>query len=337
MMRKRLAFYVLMLPLTLMWIACSESDSSSDEGNWIKGSDFEGNTRSGAVAFTIGEYAYVGLGSDGDDYLLDFWRFDQSKNYWERMADFPGAGRISSVSFSIDGKGYVGTGFNDDLDEEELQDFWQYDPSANEWIQLADFPGGGRYSAVGFAVGGDGYIGTGYNGSYLKDFFKFDPSTGEWSAIVSIYGSKRESAVAFVIDDIAYVGSGRNNGSYIYDFYSYDPTIAEWTNLSLTSDDDTYDTYVTALARYGAVAITVDGVAYVGTGIADSYTTTFYQYDPTTNEWNDDIQSFEGSARSAAVAFSVNNVGYVTTGRNSSQRFDDIWEFDPDGEYDEYD
>ena len=63
--------------------SCLNDDDDEDlVGNWIKSSDFEGVTRSGAVSFTIGELAYVGLGFDGDDYLQDFWSYDPGSNFW---------------------------------------------------------------------------------------------------------------------------------------------------------------------------------------------------------------------------------------------------------------
>lgn len=46
---------------------------------------------------------------------------------------------------------------------------------------------------------------------------------------------------------------------------------------------------------------------------------------------------FEGTARMDAIAFAIENVGYLTTGRSASYYFDDIWAFDPNAEYEEED
>ncbi|RED92205.1 Kelch repeat-containing protein [Marinoscillum furvescens] len=317
-------------------MGCSDIDDETEVGNWVKYSDFEGVTRSGAVSFTIGDYAYVGLGTDGDDYLMDFWRYDATQNFWQEMAAFPGPGRIAAVSFSIDGKGYVGTGFNEDLTEEELGDFWEYDPSTNSWSEKAAFGGGARYAATGFTVDQRGYIGTGYDGNYRKDFWSYDPSADEWTQVVSLYGSKRESAVSFVIEGKAYVGAGRNNGSYLYDFWAFDPATEGWEDHTLYDDSDYFDEFLAAVSRYGAVAFTMDGKGYIVGGVASSYSQDVYAYEPNTGEWSQS-NSFEGSARSSAVAFTIQNTGYVGTGKNSTHEFDDFWGFYPDEEYDEYD
>lgn len=335
-MKKRLNRFFIALAVLLA--ACNDTiESDSEDGNWVKQSDFEGVTRSGAFSFTIGDFAYVGLGFDGDDYVTDFWRYDADRNFWEEMAEFPGEGRISAAAFSVDGKGYVGTGYNGDLEVEELQDFWEYDPDANTWTEIAPFGGGARYSSVAFTLNGRGYVGTGFDGNYLKDFWAYDPVTNEWTQTISLFGSKREGAVAFVVDGVAYVGSGRNNGQYLFDFWSFRPEEDTWVDLSLDSDDDDYDLFASALARYDAVSFVSEGKAYIATGLADAFLSSVYSYDPALNLWEDEYTLFEGVSRSDAVAFSINDVGYIATGRSVSLRHDDIWSFDPEAEYDEFD
>ncbi|MBK9423613.1 MAG: hypothetical protein IPN54_05730 [Bacteroidetes bacterium] len=51
-------------------------------------------------------------------------------------------------------------------------DFWEYNPVSNSWIQKADVTTLMRNEPAYFSIGTKGYIGMGYNysGPYLKDF-----------------------------------------------------------------------------------------------------------------------------------------------------------------------
>ena len=105
----------------IIWGCESDDDSDSDYvGNWIELSDFEGLPRTDAVAFTIGNKAYLGTGYDGTDRLKDFWEYDPLVNQWTKKTDFPGAARNGAVGFGTNSKGYIGTGF-DGVDK--LNDF----------------------------------------------------------------------------------------------------------------------------------------------------------------------------------------------------------------------
>ena len=333
--------YILML-LTMLCIglsSCTESTDDGDEdGNWVKLSDYEGDTRTGAVSFVIDDAAYVGLGSDGEDYLTDFWKYDESRNFWQEIAPFPGVGRISAVAFSVDGKGFIGTGFNDDQAEEELADFWMYDPDTDAWTEVAPFGGSARYSAVAFSLNGLGYVGTGYDGSYLKDFWKYNPQTNAWEQSLSLFGSKRESAFSFVLGGKAYVGAGLNNDQFLYDFWAFDPEADTWLDLSIEDDDDDFfDEFVDAMERFDATAFVMDDIAYIATGSGTAFKSDIISFDPLTEIWNEDYTNFEGQSRGGAVSFVINGRGFITTGRSATTRHDDIWEWRPSEDYEEFD
>ncbi len=325
------------LPMIMLALASCDDSESTDIGDWKKTVPFPGVSRSHAISFVIDGYAYVGLGVDDDDeYLSDMYRFDPTINDWSEVASFPGTGRISAVSFVATGKGYVSTGFNGDLETEELDDLWEYDPLSDIWTEKASFPGSARYNAVAFSINDYGFVGTGYDDNYRNDFYRYDPSTDSWIKSPSMIGDKREAATAFVIDGVAYVGSGLNNGLYLYDFSAFDPELG-WNILTLDEDDDdTYDEFVAAMNRYDATSFVVDGTAYVGLGISGSgYSSVIFSYDPTTNEWEELDTRFEGTSRANTVSFVLNGIPYVTTGGNASNFFDDLWAFYLDEEYDD--
>ncbi|WP_276369419.1 galactose oxidase [Chryseolinea sp. H1M3-3] len=318
------------------------SDDNEDEptlGNWTKTTPFKGRPRSGASVFTIGTNAFVGLGYDGDDYLSDFYVMDVTSGFWEARESFPGQPRERAIAFSINGKGYVGLGYNRDADKEELGDFWEYDPEANTWTQVADFGGTARYNAIGFAMGSKGYVGTGYDGdAYNSDFWEYDPAANSWNEIKSYPGEKIEGGLAMVVNGKAYVCAGRNNGLFNTDFWEFDPSGSDitWTKRSPDDDESYYDDFKEAVRRYDAVTFTIGDKAYIIGGVASSGATdgSVYEFDATTSIW-DERTTFEGSARSLAVGYVLDGRAFLGTGQNASSRYDDIWEFKPQEEYDE--
>lgn len=319
---------MLLLFIASVFVGCESDDDDSDElGNWFKSSTFDGDSRSGAVTFTIGDKGYLVTGYDGDDFLEDFWVYDAESDFWSdaNLAPFPGVARSGAVAFAIGTKGYVGTGYDGD---NELNDFWEYDSVANSWRELtgdAVFPGSARFGAIGFSVGGFGYVGTGDDGSEQKDFYKYDPVNDTWTQEVGFGGEKRQEATVFIIDDVAYIGGGVQNGSIQTDFYSFNGTT--WTSLTdLDDDDEDNEVYVTS-----GVAFSIDGKGYVGAGLLSSVSTSVWEYTPEDDSW-DEVPDFEGSARQEASAFTFEdlNTAYVLMGRSGSSYYDDVWEFQPD-------
>ena len=132
--------------------------------------------------------------------------------------------------------------------------------------------------------------------------------------------------------------TGIHNGSYEYDFWEYDPDNDIWTEKNSIADvtDEDFDDDYSGITGIGKTAFTVGNRAYVVTGGASTTSSTAWEYDSETDLWELKT-SLEGTSRIDAVSFTIENTGYVTTGRNGSYYFDDIWAFEPDAEYDEYD
>lgn len=337
-MNIRNTFFIILITAITLAPSCSDSvETDSTMGNWTKTTPYKGRPRSGAIVFTIGTKAFVGLGYDGDDYIADFYSIDINEGYWVSRQSFPGTLRERAVAFSINGKGYVALGYNRDLDEEELRDVWEYDPDLDTWTQLSDFEGTARYNAVAFAIGNKAYVGTGYDGvSYNSDFWEYDPSTDSWTEIRSYPGEKIEEGLAFVIGGKGYVCTGRNNGLHNLDFWEYDPEAQTWTSRTPGDEESYYDEFSEAVKRHDAVALVKDSKAYLVGGIASSGAIdgSVFEFDATTLSW-DEKTTFEGSPRSLAAGFVLNGRLFVGIGQNGTKRYDDIWEFKPDEEYDE--
>lgn len=325
-------FFYLSIAVLLNSCAKEQTDSSDLVGNWVRGYEFEGNGRTEAVSFIIGNDVYIGGGYDGKKRLTDFWKYNPQTGSWLRIADFPGTARSAAVAFSIDNKAYVGTGYDDD--DNYLRDFWMYDPVSNVWTRKADFGGTARYDAVGFALNGKGFLGTGYDGSYLKDMWQYDPVSNSWEQKASMGGSKRSGASVFIRNGLAYIVAGLNNGAYLTDFWVYEPTSNTWTEkrkINDASSDEYDDDYEDYIRRANAMTFILNDKGYLISGSRSGVINSVWEYNFGTDTWKEKT-AFEGSAREGGIGFTVGSKAFITTGNNSSYRFDDLWEFQPEAE-----
>jgi len=185
---------------------------------WTQKADFAGGPRRQAVAFAIGNFAYVGTGQDASGYRKDFYRYNPITNVWEQMADFGGTARKQAVGFAMGDDGYVGTGDDGVL----RNDFWQYNVALNSWFQKASFPGTPRAGATGWSTFPTGFIATGedLNSEYKKDVWEYNYYNNSWVQRNDIPGPGRKNAFSFVLDGTAFLGSGYG-GVFYDDFYAY--------------------------------------------------------------------------------------------------------------------
>lgn len=154
---------------------------------------------------------------------------------------------------------------------------------------------------------------------------------GNWVKKSVFEGIPRASAVSFVIGDKAYVGLGYNDGSSETDatngyvpgaFWVYDPAIDRW--------DSTGIAHFPGNPRVAAVAFSINGKGYVGTGYDGSNKLKdFWEYNPETNTWKQ-MDDLLGGARYKSVAFTIGNYGYVGTGYGANgSDLNDFYRFDP--------
>ncbi|MGR7814220.1 Kelch repeat-containing protein [Lacinutrix undariae] len=245
---------------------------------------------------------------------------DEDRGNWVERSVFDGVPRSSAAGFTIINKGYMGTGYDGD---DYLTDFWEYDFDGDFWSQKQDFPGTARSSAAAFATDTKGYVGVGYDGdNELQDFYEFDTTTG-WTAIADYGGGVRRSSVSFGTNNLGYVGTGYDGDNDKKDFWRYNPATDEWTELIGFGGDK----------RRDAVAFNINDKVYLGTGSSNGlYKEDFWEFDTATESWTrltdlDDDDDYD-IVRSNAVAFSINGLGYITTGYNYSA-ISTTWEYDP--------
>jgi N-acetylneuraminic acid mutarotase len=112
-------------PPILQWVVVGTFYKLQNLSSWTQVASLPGDPRQNAAAFAIGNYGYVGTGSNANGVPKnDMWRYDAVSNTWIQMANFGGSARHLAVGMAIESKGYIGTG-NDGANK---QDFWEFDP-----------------------------------------------------------------------------------------------------------------------------------------------------------------------------------------------------------------
>lgn len=210
------------------------------------------------------------------------------------------------------------------------------------WSQMPDTIPLSRENAVSFSLNGLGYVGTGSKKNaqgieeYLNDFWSFNPQTKEWTKVASLPAAARIDAVAFAIEEqgLGYVVAGQpKDGFPLDDCWAYDPDCNCWLEKASFKGG----------RRSGALGVSIDGKAYVGTGrntfsISQS---DWWEYDPADATETDQqgrplgkwtLQNLKPPPRVEGVAFALRGKAYVgigEAGTGSNDDLADFWEFTP--------
>jgi len=199
---------------------CWEYDQESSK--WTKKSAFPGAKRWNALAFSINNKGYFGLGNDMGQGYHDFWEYDPATNNWLRLSDYPGNGVNYAKGFSINNDGFVGFGNN-------IPEFWKYKQDTKEWTELSCVTGSGLTFYFGIAAGNKAYIGCGLD---QIDIYEYDPPSETWT-IKGIYpGNGKNNLCGFSINNKVYIGLGWSQETWYQDFWEYTPEDNSWIQLT---------------------------------------------------------------------------------------------------------
>lgn len=140
---------------------------------WTLRAPFAGGIRYNMSSLSIGNYAYVGLGTDQDVYRNDWWRYSPATNTWSAAPDFIGGQRAGASAFTLGNKGYICLGTNGGLKD----DLWEFNPETETWSPRAYYGGSERKQAVAFTIGNRAFVGTGSGVSGKKEtFYEYVPN-----------------------------------------------------------------------------------------------------------------------------------------------------------------
>ncbi|MCA6404934.1 MAG: IPT/TIG domain-containing protein [Cytophagales bacterium] len=180
--------------------------------------------------------------------------FDVTTKAWSNLKNFPGPGRTNSGSFSLGGKGYI---FGGTTGIDLINDLWEYDPSADNWIQKNKPP----YRFVE-AFNLNGVVYSTLNGDGL---FKYNQALDTWEQ-----KSSQDFTFSMPIENELYVCKRINPYQYGFNCYRYDGMSDKWIFMNSVE-----------LAEYNDFSY---AIAYNGVGLVGG-TTKLYAYYASSNSW----------------------------------------------------
>lgn len=222
------------VPLNDVWKYVPATDS------WHQLNDFPGQPRWSLFSSETGGKGYLGTGTTLSAFLNDCWEYDPQQDTWSQLADFPGGARREAVAFSANGKLFAGLGYVNFNGTGLQSDFYAFDPSANSWEQIADFPGGALSYATATGTGAFGYVGTGFDasGAFRSDSYRFNASGLSWEQLASLPVSGIKGMSAFMIGSEPYFvtglvpGIGRTSQLWKFPMPEPDPDVLCFPNPS---------------------------------------------------------------------------------------------------------
>lgn len=259
--------------------------------------------------------------------IFSFTVYGQS---WNDAEDLPAAASVRHhpVTFSIGGVGYLVTGAKPGAGV--LDDFYSYDPIADDWTTLPNFPGGARGFAYGVSTDTKGYVGFGvfenevtFEIAVFNDLWEYDPVTEDWTELASCPCVERFHPAMIQVDDKIYVGLGANEFGDLGDWWEYDISTDTWSEKTPFPGTERHHPYY-----FG-----IDGFAYVGFGhhASDIYND-FYRYDPATDTWLE-LSEFPDQGRVAGTQFSHEGKGYILSGQGETHNnlpTGEFWQYTPE-------
>ena len=300
------------------------------QADWTKKANFPGAARAYDVAFSIGHYGFVGVGTSClNTNQVNFYKYNTRTNTWSAIANYPGNGQYGCSACTIEGKGYVGLGWSG---SNNCNDFWRYDTISGNWTQMATFPGTPRYSSFPFVIGHKAYfVGGSPNGPpYFYDFWVYDAHQNTWTQLKNYpEAGGIESYIAFAIGKHGYVGNGYYNPGCYSSMYEYDTASDTWTSIA------------TIPAVYGIGGnpgiFCLGSKAYVASGneCTNNGLPNGWVYDTITKSWCE-FSYLGGSKLSTGygAAFAADNHGYICTGYDTNRNcLNGLWEYTPSAKF----
>lgn len=185
---------------------------------WTQLNNFSGKKRTGAVAFQINNFGYLGTG-EGEGVITmysDFWKYDPNLDTWAPITNYPRKMRYGIGLVNLN-KAYVGLG---DEYSNCNKFVYEYSPENNTWQNISDFPYCIDYycKVKGFCFNNKIFLKPCYNLNYSS----YDEINNKWIFMPEFFvpaslANETIRGVEISLNNKIYTGLGYINKMWVFD------------------------------------------------------------------------------------------------------------------------
>ncbi|MFM7177788.1 MAG: PKD domain-containing protein, partial [Bacteroidota bacterium] len=187
------------------------------------------------------------------------------------------------------------------------------------WVQKASIGSSNRYAAMGFDIGGKGYIAGGWiNSVGQTDTWEYDPTNDTWTQKASFPGPGRWAGAGFSVNGKGYISVGFTGFSNPTSTYEFDPLANTWTSKAAFP----------ATGRQDVFSFEINNLGFVFGGYGSgTYFNSLYRYNPIADVWN--LQSsLPSSGRDGPGGFVIGNTAFICGGYTlGSGALNQVWAY----------
>jgi N-acetylneuraminic acid mutarotase len=167
-----------------------------------------GNGVRGAACFVLGNMAYIIGGAFGTtDALNEVWAYDMGNNTWTQKNNMP-FNCWRSAATAVSGKGYLL--FGRDVNGRFKKELYEYDPIADQWTLINNFPNKGRAYSTLQNINNELVVFAGYDtlDTYYNDVWVYNISSSAWTQKTSLPSFGRKGGMCFTNNNDLYYTTG---------------------------------------------------------------------------------------------------------------------------------
>lgn len=272
--------------------------------------------RASAAVATHNDLAYIygGRAQTRTEIKGDFWQYNPQNDSWKKLKQPPLKARTGAVAIATDSLIYIGLGFNGHVydDSSYLRDWWQYNPSTEEWKQLQSYPTHETAAPSAFLHEDNIYVAFGSYDISTNKLYRYDITQNIWSEINAGSCAKLVETVATSINGKSFAGTNR----YWYEFNHI-------TNLWERRGDYKKDgnwLSSTLLQHNGHIYI-LGGREWTATASKSS----IIRYDVLSDTWHFIGHLPKDAGKENAIGFTINGVAYYGLGEEMGKTSDKLY------------